>query len=96
MAARFISTANSLGAVAFSFPFAKDAVAGITPITQMVDAFAEQAESGPIGGKIILKKSMLWDYQLQLPEAGYKNQSILVNPLEARLSRRWRLSRGIP
>ena len=73
-----------LGAVAFSFPFAKDAVCGITPITQMVDAFAEQAEGGPIGGKIILKKSMLWDYQLQIPEAGFKNQSILVNPLEAR------------
>ena len=73
-----------LGAVAFSFPFAKDAVCGITPITQMVDAFVEQAEGGTLGGKIILKKSMLWDYQLQLPDTGIKNRSILVNPLEAR------------
>ena len=30
-----------LGAVAFSFEFAKEAIGGITPITQMVDAFAE-------------------------------------------------------
>src|SRR5262249_32391141 len=35
-----------LGAVAFSFPFAKDAVCGITPITQMVDAFVEQPAGG--------------------------------------------------
>ena len=73
-----------LGAVAFSFPFAKEAVCGITPITQMVDAFADQSEGGTLGGKIILKKSMLWDYQLQLPDTGIKNRSILVNPLEAR------------
>jgi len=30
-----------LGAIAFSYPFAKEAIGGITPITQMVDAFNE-------------------------------------------------------
>src|SRR5262245_65334720 len=54
-----------VGAVAFSFPFAKEAIGGITPIQQMVDAFVEQSEVGAVGGKIILNKSMLWDYQLQ-------------------------------
>jgi hypothetical protein len=30
-----------LGAVAFTYPYAKEAICGITPITQMVDAFKE-------------------------------------------------------
>jgi hypothetical protein len=53
-----------LGAVAFSFPFAKEAIGGITPITQMVDAFAEGIDSTNPGAKVILKKSLLWRYQL--------------------------------
>ena len=32
-----------LGAVAFTYPYAKEAICGITPITQMVDAFKENA-----------------------------------------------------
>lgn len=51
-----------LGAVAFSFAFPKEAIGGITPITQMVDAFTEGDQSGLSGPKILLKKSMLWDY----------------------------------
>ena len=57
-----------LGAVAFSFPFAKEAVAGITPIQQMVDAFTEAPRATIQGPRVILKKSMLWEYQLKLPE----------------------------
>ena len=53
-----------LGAVAFSFPFAKEAIGGITPITQMVDAFAEGLDSTTPGAKVILKKSLLWRYRL--------------------------------
>jgi hypothetical protein len=53
-----------LGAVAFSFQFAKEAIGGITPITQMVDAFADAGISGGSGIRIMLKKSMLWDYLL--------------------------------
>lgn len=39
-----------LGAVAFGFPFSKDAIAGITPIQEMVDLFEEpevEKRSGP-------------------------------------------------
>lgn len=58
-----------LGAVAFSFPFAKEAIGGITPITQMVNAFTESSGPGQGGVKIMLKKSMLWQYLLPHPDA---------------------------
>jgi hypothetical protein len=72
-----------LGAVAFSFPFPKEAVGGITPITQMVNAFKESGEysSSP---KVILKKSMLWNYQLQPPK-NLENQNLPVLPEDVRL-----------
>jgi hypothetical protein len=65
-----------LGAVAFSFPFSKEAIGGITPITEMVDAFVERGVVGTAGAKTILKKSMLWDYQLQ-PLDTYKSNPLL-------------------
>jgi len=40
-----------IGAVAFSFPFSKDAIAGITPIEQMVGLFDKAAE--PVRGEPI-------------------------------------------
>ncbi len=57
-----------LGAVAFSFPFAKEAIAGITPITQMVDAFTEGLETDTPGIRII-KKSALWKYRIPGPDS---------------------------
>lgn len=36
-----------IGAVAYAFPFAKEPIAGITPIREMVDIFKEKPESGP-------------------------------------------------
>ena len=54
-----------LGAVAYSFPFTKEAIGGITPITQMVDAFDESLD--PSSGKVILKNSRLWKYRLPSP-----------------------------
>ncbi len=70
-----------LGAVAFAFPFPKEAVGGITPITQMVEAFKESGEysSGP---KVILKKSMLWKYQLPLPK-GQQDESLMISAQDA-------------
>ena len=59
-----------LGAVAFSFAFPKEAIGGITPISQMVDAFTEGDQPGLSGPKIILKRSMLWDYTERLKAAG--------------------------
>jgi len=72
-----------LGAVAFSFPFSKEAIGGITPITQMVDAFKESGtySSSP---KVILKNSMLWNYQLSPPQ-NIKDQSLLISPLDTQL-----------
>lgn len=55
-----------LGAIAFSFPFAKEPIGGITPIEQMVDGFAEVPDAGP-GGLRIIKKSMLWKHLLPQP-----------------------------
>ncbi len=87
-----------LGAVAFSFPFAKEAVGGITPITQMVDAFTE-APSGGVGGTgIILKKSMLWQYLLPQPPLGSKSGGedgdIFATPPQIRLKPAFSLSPG--
>jgi len=73
-----------LGAVAFSFPFAKEPIAGITPIEQMVEAFEEGPLSPTQGPRVILKLSRLWDYRLQLPDAG-KAPGFRPNPLEAGL-----------
>lgn len=56
-----------LGAVAFSFPFAKEAITGITPISQMVDAFTEGLETDTQGIRI-MKKSALWRYRLPAPD----------------------------
>ncbi|NWG13620.1 MAG: hypothetical protein HXY20_08810 [Acidobacteria bacterium] len=68
-----------LGAIAFSFQFAKEAIAGITPITQMVEAFADAGPPGSAGFRIMLKKSMLWDYLLpQNPPA--EASEILARP----------------
>jgi hypothetical protein len=52
-----------LGAVAFSFSFTKEAIGGITPITQMVDAFNETIDPFA-GGKVILNRSRQWNYPL--------------------------------
>jgi hypothetical protein len=74
-----------LGAVAFSFPFAKEAIGGITPITQMVDAFAEGPGSATPGGKVILKKSVLWKYQLPEPDGPASLSGPAVTALDAGL-----------
>ncbi len=55
-----------LGAVAYSYTFAKEAIGGITPITQMVDAFDETLDPS-LGIKVVAKKSRLWNYRLPLP-----------------------------
>ncbi len=56
-----------LGAVAFSFSFAKEAVCGITPIQEMIDAF--EAEDDLISRpKALPKKSSLWKYRIAPPD----------------------------
>lgn len=58
-----------LGAVAFSYPFAKEAIGGITPIAQMVDAFDEAGGSSAII-KGMIKKGSLWNFRLPIPATG--------------------------
>jgi hypothetical protein len=55
-----------LGAIAFSYSFAKEAIGGITPITQMVDSF-QQTLNLSVGGAIAINKSNLWNFRLPLP-----------------------------
>jgi hypothetical protein len=83
-----------LGAVAFSFAFSKEAIGGITPITQMVDAFKENPGAVPGGPKVILKKSMLWQYLLPSAQSDRKNDELFVTPPEIRLQAPMALSPG--
>jgi len=71
-----------LGAVAFSWAFPKEAIGGITPIEQMVDAFTESQEQSAPGR--ILKKSMLWSYRLPAAQ-GDDLRQFLMAPLENRM-----------
>jgi hypothetical protein len=68
-----------LGAVAFSFAFPKEAIGGITPISQMVDAFTEGDQAGVSGPRIILKRSMLWDYIEKLRRPDTVSPAALAN-----------------
>jgi hypothetical protein len=73
-----------LGAVAYSFTFAKEAIGGITPIEQMVSALEETPEAVVPGTKI-LKKSMLWRHLLPRPEGLGSAQWPAVTAGDARL-----------
>jgi hypothetical protein len=66
-----------LGAVAFSYSFAKEAIGGITPIIEMVNAF-EQTGDAPSGNRTILKKSRLWNFKLPLPGADPLSQGLSI------------------
>ncbi len=81
-----------LGAVAFSFPFSKDAIGGITPITQMVDAFRESPVARPVGAGVALKKSMLWQYLLPRPASD--KDDYFPTPPELRIRPTLSLSQG--
>jgi hypothetical protein len=68
-----------LGAVAYSFTFAKEAIGGINPITQMVEAF-NGSDNPSSGIPIILKRSRLWNYRLPLPAARSDSAELPVVP----------------
>ncbi len=65
-----------LGAVAFSFTFAKEPICGITPIQEMIDAVDSKMELSP-GPKAALKKNMLWNYRVA-PQDQAVNLSIPI------------------
>jgi hypothetical protein len=68
-----------LGAIAYSFTFAKEPIGGITPITQMVEAFSEAADPST-QGKVLFKKSRLWNYSLPLPAVPNGSAQLPVIP----------------
>ena len=70
-----------LGAVAYSFSFTKEAIGGITPITQMVDAFKEGPS--PSSGKIQLGRRLPLKYTLSLPSNLYRTESLAVTADDA-------------
>ncbi len=71
-----------LGAVAYSFTFAKEPIGGITPITQMVDAFQENLN--PSSEKIQLGGKLPWKYRLPLPSSWSKYVSFDVTAEDVR------------
>lgn len=71
-----------LGAVAFSFAFPKEAIGGITPIRQMVEAFKEQDGGITIdAGGTILRKSSLWNHLV--PGARREPETLEIHPVES-------------
>jgi hypothetical protein len=72
-----------LGAVAFSYSFAKEAIGGITPIKQMVDAF-EQTLNFPSGSGSAINKSNLWNFRLPLPARQEPSKALPMVPAEIR------------
>jgi hypothetical protein len=74
-----------LGAVAFSFPFAKEAIGGITPLEQMVDSFTEVPDLTAPGVSKILKKSMLWKHLLPAFEGLRPGPALEISTLDARV-----------
>jgi hypothetical protein len=72
-----------LGAVAFSYSFAKEAIGGITPITQMVDSF-EQTLPRSSGDRVVINKSNLWNFRLPLPSRQEPSKVLPMMPAEIR------------
>jgi hypothetical protein len=70
-----------LGAIAFTYTFAKEAIGGITPIAQMVEVFNETRDSS---SKINLSagRSPFWNYRSPL-QAGAANK-MLDSPVAAK------------
>jgi hypothetical protein len=73
-----------LGAVAFSYPFSKEPIGGITPITQMVKTFEEDVDFRIVNPGIGLKRSMLWDYQKLVVDADSANLGFPILAQDAR------------
>jgi hypothetical protein len=71
-----------LGAVAFSYSFAKEAIGGITPITQMVDAFEQTPDVSRGSSTIVVRKSSLWNFSPS-PDPGF-SKPLEIAPRDAK------------
>jgi hypothetical protein len=70
-----------LGAIAYTFTFAREPICGIVPITQMVRDF--EGQESPSGTGAIYKKGMLQNYRLPLPEdaSGLKQVAVTAGDI---------------
>ncbi len=71
-----------IGAVAYSFPFAKEPIAGITPIEEMMAIPAEDPPRSSFSPRIPIRNSMTLEELLQINESRLPQES--VNLLEGR------------
>src|SRR5438270_4141004 len=70
-----------VGAIAFSFPFAKEPICGITPIQQMIDIFARQtgtSEHAHEPHTVSFAKLAATDLQLNWPKLAFSSGPLLA------------------
>ncbi|PYS92912.1 MAG: hypothetical protein DMF64_07225 [Acidobacteria bacterium] len=70
-----------VGAIAFSFPFAKEPICGITPIQQMIDIFARQTGTGEHANEphtVSFAKLAATDLQLNWPKPAFSSGPLLA------------------
>ena len=75
-----------VGAIAFSFPFSKEPIAGITPIKQMIDLFNKGSENLKPKEPRVVSFSQLagTDWKPNLPKPAVSSQAKRSNPHRAR------------
>ena len=77
-----------IGAIAFSFPFSKEPIAGITPIQQMIDIFEKGSAAEAVARDAPEPRSVSYaqlastDWKLRLPKQGITSTS-LIAPVSA-------------
>ena len=70
-----------VGAIAFSFPFSKEPIAGITPIKQMIDLFDKGSENNtkPRGPRAVSFSQLAsTDYKVNLPKPEVSSVSLMA------------------
>jgi len=65
-----------IGAVAYGFPFAKEPIAGITPIEEMLAIPAESSSKSSFSPRIPIQKSMTLEELLQINEARLPTEGV--------------------
>lgn len=72
-----------VGAVAYSFPFAKEAIAGITPIEEMLDISEKEGSKASFAPQIPVKKHLDLEELMELNKEFFLSQSALFSEGQA-------------
>lgn len=72
-----------VGAVAYSFPFAKEAIAGITPIEEMMDISEKEGSKASFAPQIPVKKHLDLEELMELNKEFFLSQSALFSEGQA-------------